>query len=935
MFKAIYRTCASVFVLGVFLCSGRFATAQVAPTTTATISGSVSDIAGKPVAGAHLTLTGPTHAVTQTDTNGLFVFVGVSFGEYVLSSSAPGLGTATRTFSVQGDTNVAVEYQPASVNGLKTIAKVSSTTNARFNITPASITQVSPTQNAFEGRTSWRTILEQIPGIATAGLGNGGFIAAALPDGPLVGVQISINGGLPYETSTLLDGMPIIGRSATQSSPGAGTDLGVYPLNAFGAADVVRGPGAASPSIVDSIGGSFVLHAPNAVTQNHSELSVSNDAYGGIVLNALSAVRFGKLSATATFGLNNSPGPMHQSGIPQNIEPFYFATFLPPGAMFVNGTPFVPNGTYLSNPNYSSVTFPTYGWQTSVLACCLPQDSAWNQHTGSIALNYAVSSKVNAAMFYTASDTREDEPWANGTTVFTPPAGYGGPIAGGSYLFSGYGDNIGPAPMEEFARLLEEKLTVELGRGTLQLAAFQNLSGSTQTSSTPASITLHLFGGGTYCTPACTTPAIFNGGTYTVTPYPSSFYFDEYTHNRDMLLSYQTPFGENYHAGFSYVKSYYNTPTSTYFQNLPSGISETTNEMRLFVGGDLSPKTSVDLTGYFVRPDYHVPAPGSSLGFGDAYNYTDISYTYAAPRLGFVWRPTTPVAVRLSAGGGVAISPLDDLFPSGPFDCGTFYTETIANPHLQPEKSFAFDLGTDIQLHRNTIVSLDVYQATLHGQLYQTSGIATTNYNGSGLPLYATQYVNLGVSRYEGILADVHHDVPHGIFWRFSGGLTRGYAVSLPPGFYNAAGATCNFATLAGCTNLNLVPGINFNGTETAGAGGQNGSASIPYAQALGVFGYRWNPDKYVNLTATYYGNNNTYFHPAFVEVDGYLGYPLTRNVSLVVNVRNITGIYDGSVQNVTLGNFSGTPAIAGPPYAENQEEYGPRAVIVTTQVHL
>ena len=169
-----------------------------------------------------------------------------------------------------------------------------------------------------KGKTSWRTILEQIPGVAQAGLGNGSYVAAAYPDGPLVPVQISINGALPYETATLLDDMPLIGTSLS-TAPGTGTNLGVYPLNGFDSADVVRGPGANAPSIVDSIGGSFVLHSPGAVDHNQYNFSVSTDPYGGIVANARAAVRWKKLSAVVTYGVNDSPGPLSTAGIIPNI----------------------------------------------------------------------------------------------------------------------------------------------------------------------------------------------------------------------------------------------------------------------------------------------------------------------------------------------------------------------------------------------------------------------------------------------------------------------------------------------------------------------------------------------------------------------------------------------------------------------------------------
>src|SRR5208282_6505892 len=92
--------------------------------------------------------------------------------------------------------------------------------------------------------------------------------------------------------------------------PGAGVDLSMYPMPLFDTADVVRGPGANAPSIVDSIGGSFVLHSPGAVDHNQYAFSVSTDPYGGIVANAQAAVRWKKLSAVVTYGVNDSPGPL-------------------------------------------------------------------------------------------------------------------------------------------------------------------------------------------------------------------------------------------------------------------------------------------------------------------------------------------------------------------------------------------------------------------------------------------------------------------------------------------------------------------------------------------------------------------------------------------------------------------------------------------------
>jgi len=922
----------TILLLVVFLFHPEFAIAQIAPTNSATISGSVSDVAGKPVVGGQVSLKGPKHAATETDSHGDFIFVGVPFGDYQISTVATGLGTITRAFSVQGDTNLAIQYEPTSVNGLKTIASVNTSANARFNVTSASITQVNPMQSTFEGNTSWRTILEQIPGVAQAGLGNGGSVYAALPDSPIVPVQISINGALPYETATLLDDMPLIGSSASVGSAGAGTgtDLSFYPLNGFSTADVVRGPGANAPSIVDSIGGSFVLHSPGVITENHYDLSVSTDPYGGIVTNLLAAVHWKKLSTIVTYGVNDSPGPAVSTGIPGSA-----GTVITPST--INGvgpfSPYTPPcsspcqfGNYLVSPNYATLQ-GFYGYQQGLLMCCLSiQNTSWSEHSGSFALNYMLSPSTSAGFFYAGQTISYVSPYQYVTVNFAPPAGYTGAIGAGQYFFSS-NSFLTPVYNEQASSLLEEKITTQLGSGLLRLAALQNRIFSTFSRSTPASASVQLFGGGTLNG----TPTIFNGGTYDVTFTPLSALSSDGNDNRDLLLSYTTPLGENFHAGASFVKSYYNIPGNSLciFNGIPisssatpSAISQTTNEFRLFVGGNPSEKTSLDLSMYLVNADYHLPAnymgsPNNNI------MYTDQRYSYAAPRLGFIWRPTAAVAVRAAAGGGFAEAPLNDLAGfNGIFNYGAYYVQDKQNLNLQPEKSFGFDLGTDIRLRRNMVLSFDVYRSNLYGQIYNSTSLTGTYL---GAPLYTTEYGNLGISRYEGILLDVRHDVPQGLYWSLSGGLTRGYLVSVPTGFYNTAGGTCVLSTGAYCQNLTVVPNINFNGQF---------ATSIPYSQGLGVFGYRWSQEKYLNLTMTYYGNNNTYFRPAFAEFNGNIGYPVTKNMSLLVTFRNITGVYDGPTQTFSAANLSGAPTITGLPYPLYGEEYGPRTIILTMDIH-
>jgi len=943
MFKSILQASIAVMFLAAFLSSPQSVSAQVAPTNAATIAGSVTDSSGRPIAAAKVTLSGPQSASTQTDAQGQFVFVGVPFGTYQLTTAAAKLGTATRTLTVEGDINVAIQYEPPA-SGLKVIATVSTRANARFNVTAASVTQVVPQEKAFEGETSWRKIIEQIPGITQGGLGKGFSTLGGWPDAPLSPVLISINGALPYETATLLDGMPLVGSTFGGNGFGFGTDLSGYPLNAFGVADIVRGPGAASPSIVNSIGGSFVLHAPSTVGSNRYEFSVSSDPYGGWVVNGLAALRWNKLSTVVTYGFNDSPGPLNQTGIPAHV----FSVGTSGGAPYtINGQYVLCTGTCattnLVSPNYASASSPIYGYQGGLLIGGVPQISAWTQHGGSAALIYSVSPAANAEVFYAGQIVDQPASYQNFTFNFTPPAGYAGPVPAGINHFQGSGFLLGPGYSIQASSLLEEKITAQLGRGLLRIAALQNRSYQNQDFTVPSNgpFSAQLFGGAslcstTPCTAANATPTVFNGGTYTISYPKLDFHTPGIGVSRDVLMSYETLIGDYFHVGASYVKSYYNDSNPNITEvvgppvNLnvsattPDALSEGTNEFRLFLGGNPSSKTTLDLSMYLANVNYHVGAAVANPV------YTDSFSSYAAPRLGFVWRPTPPLAFRASTGGGFAAIPLPILVggngtPTLNSAAGV-YTQTLTATNLQPEKSFGFDVGADLKLQGGTLVSFDVYRTNLFGQLYRTTTM-TGNFN--GLPLLTTQYGNLGQSRYEGVLLDIRHDVARGLFWSFSGGLTRGYVVSLPAGFYNTATGTCNVTTGANCQNVQVIPGINFDGEFTSFSQSQ---AIIPYAQALGTLGYRWKDQGRVDVVGTYYGNNNPYIRPAFVEVDGHLSYPLSKNIALVATLRNLTNIYGASVTPFDPSVLTGAPTITGLPYVLYGQQYGPRALIVTSQ---
>jgi len=932
MLKLPFRV--SIVLMSFFMLFLHNTDAQIAPgvqqsaAQSATITGTVTQSDGAPVAGADVRLSGPAQLTTKSDAHGTFDFVGVPYGTYRIVVSSANLGISSRdALAVKGDITVSIQYVVQSASGLKEIAHVSTqSAGAAINVTPASIASIRPSEYAFQGNATWKELLNQIPGVTVSGdLQGGSDIDDFLVGGPISPVVLSINGALPYETSVTLDGMPLQNVS-TNATPGTGYDLSALPMSTFDTADVVRGPGANAPSIVDSIGGSFVLHSPGRVEKNAFEFSAGNDQYGGILTNATMALRFGRLSAVIAYGVNDSPGPLGNTSVTQAFS------YNP---VTVNGQIF--NGCSPGGPSScaSAIFCPqrvisSCGFQDNLLYCCVPYSTSWSQHNGAIAVSYDITPTITAQVFYTGSSASVTNPFGEHPVNFIPGAGYTGSLTPGAYneIY------VNPFDLYQTSSLLEEKLTAYLGHGVLRLAAVQNNSWSpanTYISTQLPNGQYTVYGTGYYAS-APDTAVNFNGTPAFLT-FPTCIFTQNYNaNNRDLLASYATQVGSSSHIGVSYVTSYYNAPYEYSYdaQGCLGSVSQlsansvTTNEIRLNAGTEVSNKLSLDASWYFARGSYHVQNPNDPTGS----TWSDAIFSYSAPRVGAVWQASRDITIRAAAGGGYALPPLGYLIGtnSSPFCSSGICGQSVVNLNLKPEESFGFDLGTDMRFHRDTVLSLDVYRTNLFGQFFTSTTAGTYSgpgCGGSSCILYTTQKNNLQQSRYEGVNFSIQHQVQRGIYWRGALGLMRAYVVSVPPGFYNNGSATCNFTTGAGCRNTYIVPGINFNGVSQAGI------SPTPYATSSVQLGYRWSPGRYLDLSPTYYGNGNPYFEPAFVEFDAHAGYSLTKTVSIFATLRNVTNIYGRGYDLVTPSSIA-VPTVAGFPYTLYGIPYGPRALIVT-----
>lgn len=880
---------------------------------TANINGVVTQSNGNPVPGASVRLVGPSVSSTRTDAHGIFVFATVPYGSYqiVIESS---FGTAERNILLNGDINVAVQY--AAPSALRTIAHVSTASaGAHINVTPASIYSINPSDYAFQGNQSWKNLLNEVPGVTVGGdLISGSSTVGVIPGSPFQPIVLSINGALPYETAISLDGMPLVNTTFFGfGQAGGGTDLSFLPMPMFATADVVRGPGADSPSIVDSIGGSLVLHPPGEVQKNQFDFSVSNDPYGGIFSNAKAALRIGRLSATLYYGFNDSPGPLGSESVvspaetPATVDGQAFAGC--PG-------PHGCAGEVQTVPPYQNC-YCIYS--ASLLEGGAPVRTSWNSHNGAVDLSYAITPSITAEVFYAGSTSKAYDNSALWPVTFNPGAGYTGSIAPGWHELI---QADAPDPISSAASLVEEKVVAYVGSGVLRVAALQNNSYTTQNAPyfMPNGV-YTLYGTGYYAS-APTTPVNFNG-TPALLTFPKFVYSNAtQVNNRDLMASYAVQLGPSVSVGASYVSSYYNNLLSiseaqSFFSltfGLPSPTSETTREFRLFASADVSDTLSLEASWYIADGLYHVPNPATYSSLAPPSSWVNESFPYNAPRVGASWRASQDIVVRAAAGSGYALPQL--LYLTGSTSaptCVTGYcTESATNFNLVPEAAFGLDLGTDVRLQQQTVVSLDLYDTNLHNQFFSSTSIVPCS-TCSGRPLYLTEVRNLAHSQFEGVNLNVNHDSSRGVYWRAGLALTRGYVVSVPQGFYNTA--TCTY-----CTNTYIIPGINYDGAF---------QSTVPYASASALVGYRWAPGRYIDLAPVYFGNNNAYYQPAFIALDAHAGYEFTRGLSLIVRFANLMGAHDQdflvetpSLGAPTVGGQLLDPLLGLP--------YGPRAVEVT-----
>ena len=954
--RALAALLLAIVAAGPFGAAAAAQQAVAAAQPFASISGSVADTTGAPLSGAGVRLAGPAQQSTTTDAAGQFTFNAVVPGVYnVLATKAGYDAAAQADYAVLPGaklTGLTITLAAATLSSIREIGRVAvNRQRSTFNAGPASVAIVAPQVFADEGLPQVQRVLDQTPGIVIDHPGTSANNAA-----PGAITFPSIRGGLGFETASLIDGHPLaVGNFGDYVT----TFLNAYALSGV---ELIKGPGAAAPEVNYAIGGTVNFRTLEPTRTPHGQIVLGTDSFGGQFSNFryTGSTNNNRLSYALDYAINGSPGPLKDANGLVTLSSSTLVNCT--GAQFTAKTCPGQNG-FTTNPpaNASTNGFqnnPFYATST-LLACCMPVNTLYNNKTELVKLRYKLSDATVATASYLGSQTYTDQ---NGNhvyqyyTQFVPGAGYAGNLPAGPQPT--WQNVFWPANEWEINNepIFQAEIRSTLGKDTV-LARYYTASinrlqyNFLNNPSDTYTTNLNVYG--TYTSTQAGNPTVaLNGQSVPVTfigqyfrsaeedkLHGASFEYDHFAGNNTYTLAYDNT-SSNTHA-YDYDGSG-NTPS------VAAGSRQTFGTLLLRGIFNLTPKFSATLSNYLdTYSQRFTPDGGLTFQTANSNRYDG--------RLGLAYRPNGNISYRAAAGSAVAPPYLNllDRVTSAPKAApgNTSATNTINSGNLLPETSFGYDVGGDIRFGPGsaTILSFDLYTTNLRNQFITSTFVGNngalvsvcptnTTANAAGLcaakigpavppitvPLYTTAVQNLGQARYEGLEASIKRDPALGFGFTAQGALLRAYPVNIPACFYSTSPANCSQTN----TNLAIVAGANYFNSGTGGSPGSFNAVSNhaePYSQGYAEVHYRWLRNGYAGLGATYYGNNNSLNVPAFVTTNASFRYGFDERTTFQISVDNLNGAYAAPY----ISPFGGVPVplVNGKLGLTNANVIGPRTV--------
>ncbi len=923
----------AVFVVGPVSAAttSQAAPMQVAQNAGGSLSGTVDDQNGVPVSNAHVQLRGHQTYDTYTDDKGNYSFPNVDPGIYSLTITRPGFNTQVDDFvgvTAGQAQQINAKLQPISFTSLRTIATIRSVGPGTFNTTSAAVNVVTAQTFTDQGQVQVNHVLDQLPGVQISTVGNS--VNGASPG------SISfpnVRDARSYETATLIDGHPVF--------VGGFGDYVTTFLNAetFGSVEVIKGPGATAPQINGAIGGTV-----NFITKDPT-LTPTPDYFFGITSHGGTAFNFGfsntinnRLGFVADYAYNNDPSAI-------NGQKLYFNNF---GNIGFQDQGAIFSGTTQTQPIPGTSSSVNNG--AALILCCTIAQGTLESSSELLKLKYKLSDATNATVTYLGNQATADQ-FANNAnitnTTFLPyAAGNGGaPAYTGSipvgtvlpvaFVFpspTDYETNNEPIIMGEIGSTLgSDTVDARYYHAAIQRLQFQGPNDPNQ----PDMQVFQAFGNQQSSPSFNNPPLAFNGGMYTFQNYDYfrstesdslSGYSFQYNHplteNNMLTLSFDRSIGQSlsYDVFSPSVPFPGQAPGGAFIgpPSIPPGSNQAFTTYLLRDSADIGSRLHAILSLYSNQYATTTNNSGSCQFDGSGCTFETQKSSHADARLGLEWRPASDLAVRLGAGSSVAppflglLTTVSDKPPFATNAGDAFETVNFKNPHLAPETSFGYDLGFDKRMRGQTYVSFDAYQTNLFNSYFQrltpsglTCASTPTECQGPGtgnpnIPIYDSEVQNLANVRFEGLELSVKRVPDVGLGWSFSGGTQRAYAYNLPPCFYSTNPANCNEFD----TNLNVVPGVNFNGgyasflplpnNEIASTNVSSQNQSVPYLTGNIGISYKLRNGAQAEFGETLLGKNNSYNEPPFGIAYASIRYPINDSFAVQISGDNIFNAYPG-----------------------------------------
>jgi hypothetical protein len=895
-----------------------------------TVYVSVTDEQGRPLAGVRVRAQGASATTSAYGQATLYCVDPRSPGPMVTATLA-GYRTAVGqagNYGVDGPGKAVIVLKEQTLTTIGT-ASTTSRPGPPLNTEPGAIARITRTQFDDQAAPQVARLFDETPGVVS------NHTASSNPAS--LGVQTSPNlrGSLDYEKSTLIDGHPVAtGRFGDYVT----TFLSTYVLQDV---EIVKGPGAFAPLVVNGIGGSVNFRTRDPSARPTSAFDLVSDGYGGALVHALASSTAGKLGFVVDAVTYGSPGAF--TSLPTTVA-------LPSGTQ-IAGVGTIGSTTSATPPAGTPAgAFPIANAQNNppnayvrMTACCQPVDASFLGRSEVLKARWAFSPSTLLTAAYIGNQSRFGLDGAQLQTLAATFAPSGAPVAlnPATHLPSNVTE-IENEPL--FEAELRTTLRNETLIGRWYSASLNRFTGNAVGSpSQPFTGVVNLTGSAPLAGGG-TTPA-FNGTPATIT-IPDVFTRTvEEDRVRGGSIAWLHPAGPNeYELTLDRIVSLTNAYSegasegvATFAASVPAGSSQTITSVMGRAALHASPRDALTLALYGTTYENRFSTGPAGTGFA----FATSTHSEVDPRLGFTHRlPAGDIVVRFAMGGSVTPPAFNVLSgvnqsPASVFRPGATSIMVTQNAGaLRPETSFGYDVGVDARFARFTVVSFDAYLTNVRDQLVTTVtpfGTFTPPGATGPIPVFASSAANAGNSRFEGLELSVRRDRFAGVGYVAQGALTRAFAYDVSPALY--ATATAPFGT-----NLAVVPGVNYSSTGTGFNGISN--KAIPYGQGYAEIHYRTERGALALFGMTYYGNNNAYGVPAFVVANASVRVPVdvlrdrgaTQDRAwLQLSIDNVFGVHGQS----TIATDAGIPVplVNGKAGLVNALPFGPRTVRIGMHV--